>query len=50
LLGVIYGCGTWPVILNKEYRLKVFADRMLRAIFRSNREETTEGRKKLNSE
>jgi hypothetical protein len=50
LLGVIYGCETWPVILNKEYRLKVFADRMLRMIFRSNREETKGGREKLKSE
>ena len=47
---VIYVCETWPVILNKEYRLKVFADRVLRMIFRSNREETTEGREKLNGE
>jgi len=45
LPGVIYGCETWPIILNKEYRLKVFADSVLRMIFGSNREETTEGRK-----
>jgi len=45
LSGMIYRCETWPVILNKEYRLKVFADSVLRMIFRSNREETMEGRK-----
>jgi hypothetical protein len=48
LSGVIYkyGCETRSVILNEDYRLKVFSDRALRMIFGSNREETMEGRKK----
>ena len=50
LPGVIYGCETWTVILNKEYSLKVFAERVLGMIFRYNREEATEGRKKLHSD
>jgi hypothetical protein len=30
---VLHGCETWSLILRKEYRLKVFKNRLLRRIF-----------------
>jgi hypothetical protein len=30
---VLYGCGTWSLTLREEYRLRVFANRVLRRIF-----------------
>jgi hypothetical protein len=29
----VYGLGIWPVILNEEFRLRVFENRVLRRIF-----------------
>ena len=30
---VLYGCGTWSLILTEELRLRVFENRVLRVIF-----------------
>jgi hypothetical protein len=48
---VLYGCGTWSVILREEHRLRVFENRVLRRIFGSKRDEVTgEWRKLRNGE
>jgi hypothetical protein len=36
---VLYGCGTWSLILEEEHRLRVFENRVLRKIFGPKREE-----------
>jgi hypothetical protein len=36
---VLYGCGTWSLILKEEYRMRVFENRVLRRIFGPKREE-----------
>jgi hypothetical protein len=38
---VLYGCETWSLILKKEYRLRVFENRVLRRIFGPKRIEVT---------
>jgi hypothetical protein len=38
---VLYGCETWSLALNDEYRLKVLENRMLRKIFGPKRDEVT---------
>jgi len=38
LKDVLYGCGTWPLIMRKEHRLRVFENRVLRRIFERQRE------------
>jgi hypothetical protein len=38
---VLYGCGTWSLTLQKEHRLKVFENRVLREIFGPKRDEVT---------
>jgi hypothetical protein len=30
---VLYGCGTWPLTLKEESKLRVFENRILRRIF-----------------
>jgi hypothetical protein len=39
---VLYGCETWSLTLRKEYRLRVFENRVLRRIFGPKRDEVTE--------
>jgi hypothetical protein len=39
---VLYGCGTWSLILKEEYRLRVFQKRVLRRIFALKRDELAE--------
>jgi hypothetical protein len=39
---VLYGCEIWSLILRKEHRLRVFENRVLRRIFRSERDDVTE--------
>jgi hypothetical protein len=39
LPAVLYGCGTWSLILREEHRLRVFENRVLRRIFGPKREE-----------
>jgi hypothetical protein len=36
---VLYGCETWSLTLREEHRLRVFANRVLRRIFGSKRDE-----------
>ena len=46
---VLCGCETWSLTLREECRLRVFENRVLRRIFRPNRNELTgEWRKLLN--
>jgi hypothetical protein len=40
---VLYGCETWSLTLREEHRLKVFENRVLRRLFRPNREEVIGG-------
>jgi hypothetical protein len=37
----LYGCETWLLTLRKEYRLRVFENKVLRRIFGSKRNEVT---------
>jgi hypothetical protein len=40
---VLYGCETWTLTLRAEHGLRVFENRALRKIFRSKKDEVTEG-------
>jgi hypothetical protein len=40
---VLYGCGTWPLTLKEEYKLKIFEKRVLRRIFGPKRDEVIGG-------
>jgi hypothetical protein len=40
---VLYGCETWSLTLGKEYRLRVFENRVLRRIFGPKRGKTDHG-------
>ncbi|KAJ4446079.1 hypothetical protein ANN_12771 [Periplaneta americana] len=51
LLVVLYGCETWILTLREEQRLRVFENKVLRKIFRAERDEVTgEWRKLHNAE
>jgi hypothetical protein len=47
---VLYGCGTWSLILRKEYQLSVFENMVLRRIFGPRRDEVTGDWRKLHNE
>ena len=47
---VLYGCGTWSLILREECRLRVSENRMLRRIFGPKRNEVTGEWRKLHNE
>jgi len=47
---VLDGCGTWSLTLREECRLRVFENRLLRRIFRPERDEVTGEWRKLYSE
>ena len=47
---VLYGCGTWPLTLREERRLRVFENRVLRRIFGPKRDEVTGECRKLHNE
>jgi hypothetical protein len=47
---VLYGCETLSLTLREEHRLRVFESRVLRRIFGPERDEVTEGWRKLHSE
>jgi hypothetical protein len=47
---VLYWCETWFVTLREEHRVKSFDNRVLRGIFRPNREEVTGGWRELHNE
>jgi hypothetical protein len=46
---VLYGCETWSLTL-REYRLRVFENRVLRRIFGPKRDEVTGDWRKLHNE
>jgi hypothetical protein len=50
ILEVLYGCGSWSLILTKEHRLRVFENRVLRSIFGLKRDEVAGGWRKLHNE
>jgi len=41
ILPVLYGFGTWSVILRKKLRLRMFENGVLRVIFEPKRDEVT---------
>jgi hypothetical protein len=41
LLMLLYGCEPWSLTLREEHRLRVFENRVLRGVFRKQREEVT---------
>jgi hypothetical protein len=47
---VLYGCGTWSLVLREEGRLKVFGNRVLRAIFGPKKDEVTGKWRRLHNE
>jgi hypothetical protein len=47
---VLYGHESWSLILNKEYRLSVLENRVLRKIFGPKREEVAGGWRRLHNE
>jgi hypothetical protein len=47
---VLYGCETWSLTLKKEYKLRVFENRVLRRIFGPKRDTVTGGWRKLHNE
>jgi len=50
LLVVLYGCGTWSLIVREERRLRMFENRVLRRVSGSKRDEVTEEWIKLHNE
>ena len=38
---VLYGCGTWPLTLREERKLRVFENKVLMRIFGPRRDEVT---------
>jgi hypothetical protein len=49
-LVVLYGCETWFLTLREEHRLRVLENRVLRRIFRPERDEVTGEWRKLHNE
>jgi hypothetical protein len=47
---ILYGCKTWYLTLRKEYRLRVFENRVLRRIFGHKRGEVAGGWRRLHNE
>jgi hypothetical protein len=47
---VLYGCETWSLALKKEYKLRVFENRVLRRIFGPKRDEVTGEWRRLHKE
>jgi hypothetical protein len=46
----LYGCETWSLTLNEEYKLRMFENRVLRRIFAPKRDEGTGGWRTLHNE
>ena len=44
---VLCGCETWSLILREERKLRVFENMVLRRIFRTRRDEVTEGMEEI---
>jgi hypothetical protein len=49
-IGHLVSVATWSVPLNKEHRLRVFENRVLKRIFVQKRNETMRGWRKLHKE
>jgi len=47
---VLYGCGTWSLILQEKHTLRVFENRVLRRIFGVVRDEVPSEWRKLHNE
>jgi hypothetical protein len=47
---VLYGCETWSVILREECKLRVFVDRILRRIFKPQKNEVIGEWRRLHNE
>jgi hypothetical protein len=47
---VLYGCETWSLTLRKEYRLRMFENRVLRRVFGPKRDKVTGEWGKLHNE
>jgi hypothetical protein len=50
LLEVLCGCKPWSPTLREEHRLRIFENRVLRIIFGLQRDNITEGWKKMHDE
>jgi hypothetical protein len=46
---VLYGCETWSLTLRKEHRLRVFENKVLRRIFKPNRDKVIRDWRHLNN-
>ena len=46
----MYACETWSITVRREYKLRVFENRVLRRIFGTKRDEVTRERRKLHNE
>jgi hypothetical protein len=44
---VLYGCETWSLTFREDHGMRVFENRILRAMFRPKRDEMTGGWRKL---
>jgi len=49
-LVVLYGCETWSLTLRQDHGLRMFQDRVLRAIFGAKRDEVRVELRKLHNE
>jgi hypothetical protein len=47
---VLYGCGTWSLMLREDGRLRVFENRVLRRVFGPRRDEVTGEWRKLHND
>jgi hypothetical protein len=47
---VLYGCGTWSLILKEQCRLRVFENKVVRRIFGPKRDEVTGEWRRLHNE
>jgi hypothetical protein len=47
---VLYGCGTWSLILREEHRLEVFENRVHRRIFGPKKNVVADGCRNLHNE
>jgi hypothetical protein len=47
---VLYGCGTWSLILKEKYRQRVFEKRVLRRIFGHKKNEVVGGWRKMHND
>jgi hypothetical protein len=47
---VLYGCETWSFTLREEHRLRMSENRLLRRIFRPERDEVAAGWRRLHNE